>query len=93
MVSTPPKLICSPTVQLRLSDVDALSTLYSLLANPDIDGRVKFSLEGFPYGPGTRALIDDSWHVVYSVDDDRNVHAHTMYTQKEIDDIGHSIGA
>ncbi len=60
-----------------------MSVLFSLLADPDLDGGLKFPI-GFPYRSGTRALKDDSWYVVYSVEEDRSVSVHAMYRREEI---------
>lgn len=65
---------------------DAIATLFSLLANPDVDNRVKFDLDYFPYS-GKRQLLDDSWYVVYDVDDDGNVRVYTMRRRSDIDRI------
>ena len=85
MLPTPPRLLVSPTVESHLADPDAISVLYSLLADPDVDYRLKFPLADFPYRSGTRALLDDSWHVVYSVEEDRSVKVHLMHRREEID--------
>ena len=63
---------------------DAIAALFSLLANPDVDNRVKFDFDYFPYS-GKRQLIDDSWYIVYDVDDYRNVRVYTMRRRSDID--------
>ena len=67
------------------TDPDVLSVLYSLLADPAVDHRVKFALNHFPYtGNGVKALKDDSWYITYTVDDARNVRVHSMKRSGDI---------
>ena len=82
----------SATVFLKsLSDeyMDMVTTLYSLLANPDVDNRVKFSASNFPYsGAGTRELLDDTWYIAYRVSNRGDVKVSTIVRRREIDQIG-----
>ena len=74
-----------------LSDeyMDVVTTLYSLLANPEVDNRVKFSADNFPYsGAGTREFLDDSWYIAYRVSDRGDVKVSTIMRRREIDEIG-----
>ena len=66
---------------------DTVTVLYSLLFDPSIDNRIKFPLNHFPYRPGTRALNDGVWYVVYSVDAARNVMVYQMYPRSYIDQL------
>ena len=84
MSPNPPSLRWSPSVVPYLDDPEAISVLFSILADPNVDGRHKFD-EVFPYRPGTRALMDDSWYVVYSVDENGSVTVHRMFRRKQID--------
>jgi hypothetical protein len=68
-------------------DPDALLVAYNLLADPELDCRTKISLNHFPYQSGTRALVDDSWFVVYVVDGDI-VRIASMHRQEDIGRIG-----
>lgn len=83
-----PRLSWSASVEDFLASCDdpsdAIVTLFSILADPDVDNRTKFDLDYFPYR-GKRQLLDDSWHVVYDVDDDENVRVYTMRRRSDID--------
>ena len=89
-----PSLFWSVPATSFPTDADALSVLFSLLADPDIDHRVKFAMNHFPYtGMRVRALTDDSWYIAYTVDDTKNVRVHSMKRRADIDHIGKIIGA
>lgn len=86
-----PKLSWSGLVEDFLAQyedpIGAVMTLFSLLADPEVDGHVKFDVSGFPYRTPTRALLDDSWYVTYSVDDEGNVKVHQMKRRADVDHI------
>jgi hypothetical protein len=58
--------------------------LFSLLADPDVDGRTKFSADYYPY-VGMRELMDDSWYIRYRVDDESNVYVAYMKSRADVD--------
>ena len=86
-----PKLSWSGLVEDFLAKYDdpmgAVRTLFSLLADPEVDGRVKFDVSGFPFRTPMRALLDDSWYVTYSVDYEGNVKVHQMKRRADVDHI------
>ena len=78
----PPRLSFSDRAKTFLAScddqVDAMTALFSLLADPEVDGRIKRSADYYPYVAGSRELMDDSWYIRYRVDDKGNVHVFFM---------------
>ena len=72
--------------------LDAAEAMFSLLADPEIDDHIKFKHSGFPHGDSTRALLDDSWYMVYSVDNIGNVMVYQIRRRADIDHMGRLLG-
>ncbi len=88
MAQRAPELRWAPTVEQSLARAgyaSAVTVLYSLLYDPSIDNVTKFELNYFPYHPGTRALSDDQWWIVYSVDNAGNVFVSQMHPRSYVE--------
>lgn len=90
MAQEVPELRWSPDVDRLLAQagyVNTVTVLYSLLFDPSVDNVTKFSLNYFPYQPGTRALSYEQWFIVYSVASNGSVTVHSMNRRSSLDDI------
>ena len=66
--------------------------LFSLLADPDVDGVTKFCMEHFPYVSGTRMLLDESWYAVYHLVE-HGIHISVMRTRTDFEGLARIIEA
>ena len=91
-----PKLVLAESVQRLLNSYDtrdelylsALMALYSILMDPSVDNRNKFSADHFPNRPGTIEFSDRNWYVAYVIRDDGDVHIARMYHKSTLHDFG-----
>ena len=70
--------------------IDAYLAAASILADPSADNQHKFSADHFPY-VGARILLDDSWYIVYHVNDVGDVYISSIMRRGDIDRIGQLI--
>ena len=85
-----PQLVLTATVRSRLDSynfreyLSAISVLFEILSDPEVDDIKKFDASGFPYPPGVIEFLADGWYVVYRVASNGDVQVSRMYRESDL---------
>ena len=85
-----PSLVVSLDVERFLAaqgDIDGITTAFSLLLDPDIDGKYKFHASHAHPFVSLRELYDANWHITYEVDIEGNVQVFSMMRRTDSDEL------
>ncbi len=68
-------------------DIGAITAIFSLLLDPDVDGQYKFQAAHAHPFVTLREFYDANWHITYEVDIEGNVQVFSMMRRADSDEL------